>query len=317
MTKPKLQFLHKMAKETKKNRTLRQYLHKTMPFKQEPRPRHILHASELTKEDAEYCPREMALSDAYHIKGKSKWVDTCLSYTFKLGHAMADVLCEDVLGDIAVANWRCSACGHIHHFQLKPKKCAKCDCRHNRYVEYRFRDPISGASCGVDLFLNLPGRPKLTPVEIKTAAESVWVGLSAPLSEHRIRTLLYMEIMARSNDPVTSKIDYESAIVFYMLKGYGKKDDSLLEEGLLDSLTPFKEYELDRNPDAIVQYLGKAEAYKLFRLEGVVPDRLDACPSATSKRAKKCKTCKECFSNELPAGSIIEPLGMGDLEHEH
>lgn len=302
----------KTAKQLKSG-SLRAVLHNRMGYSDPPRPRLHIHASELTRSGKdEFCPRYWAMLDIDKQKGAPFSVDVCLDYTFTLGNVVADALIEKHLRDIAVGDWRCLYCDHLHEFTTRPDTC-HCGCRHFKYVECRFKDP-SGASCGIDLMIRLPGSDKLTIVELKSMEKNMFRDLKAPLVEHRERTNLYLSIIERSNDPRASYIDTEVGRVFYMIKGHGAKDTTLMSEGIHGVLSPFKEYKVKHNPKHSVTYLHRAHQYNQFRSTGLLPDRIR--DTHTDERCKACPKAKKCWSDEYPPGDTMDLSLIGMLTKE-
>lgn len=120
----------------------------------------------------------------------------------------------------AVGHWKCTACGKVHQFCKRPGKCENCGCKGFKPEEVRFQSAISGASCGVDMLVQLGG-PKLFPVELKTMIKDQFAELVAPLQEHRLRTNLYLRLISESEQPWSNLVSTEEARVLYVCKGGG------------------------------------------------------------------------------------------------
>lgn len=303
-------FLKKFSDHVTKSGTVRKFLHDRMGGMDEPRSRMNIHASDLTKDDYEFCPRERALQLLTGHKGKANYINTCLQYTFDLGNHMATMMIDKYLVEIAVGDWKCTHCGNMERFCKRPKVgCHNCGGRRWEYHEVRVKCPQSGVSCGLDVLIKLPNRPKLTLLELKTMEKDGWGKLKAPMAEHRIRTNLYMNTIARSE--LSHQIDTENSIVLYMIKGYGGGDITLKNDGIMDQMTPFKEYEVTRNKECSDIHFEKASAVTQYLLTGKMPEGI--CEVFDCKRATACTMKKQCFSGEYKHGNLY-PLEKTDDE---
>ena len=257
-----------------------------------------VHASELTKPDREFCPRFYALADVTKAKLPDGWVSTSESVTFFLGRVLQDAVVTwfAEMGR-AVGHWKCVSCNQLHEFQARPVKCVSCGCRVFKPEEVRFVSAKSGASCGVDMLINT-GKPLLTPVEIKTMDKDEFKALLAPLAEHRLRTALYLRIIAESEHHWKNRVDTTMAHVLYVSKGgYGCADPQLKAWGLYEHFSPFKRFEVPRNDKLVEPQSRLARVVKQFR-GGKVGMPAGVCATAFTKRAKQCPLCKACFSGQ-------------------
>lgn len=90
-----------------------------------------------------------------------------------------------------------------------------------------------------------------------------------------------------------------------MMKGFGKKDDTLEISNIKDSpFTPFKEFLIKRD-DAQTQN-GHEAALKVknFR-EGTKSMPGGVCSTSTCKRARGCSVKADCFSGNYPKGGVL------------
>lgn len=259
------------------------------------RPLKKLHASEVTK-TPEYCPRAHALMDIKGVNKPAEFIGTSMQYTFGIGRALERQMQEDWAKDIAFGNWRCVSCSKKHEMQFRPVSCVYCGKSSSgfRYDEYRFTSAISGISGGIDLMVRLPGYTKATVVEVKTMKEADWKNLKAPLKEHRERTNLYLRLVDESDDPVSKFVMTDRALIIYLVKGFGVKDDTLKEQGIKESFSPFKEYVITRDDVPTQSYTDKGAQWLDWKTTGNPPDRI--CTSPTCDRAVKCPVKKDCFS---------------------
>ena len=293
----KMTFLRKEPNLAAK--TLRYWLHQHYTGYEPARPIKNVHASELTKEEG-LCPRMYALSDVTKLKPKDRWLTTSERLTFQMGRDQERHVVEAFSEmNKAFCHWRCETCNHLHEFQSRPFKCQACGFAQFRPEEVRFESKFSGASCGIDMLVQL-GEPKLRPVEIKTMASEQFKLLEAPLAEHRLRTTLYLRLIAECESPWAAMVNQEKATILYIAKNaYGVKDDTLEKDGTKDKFSPFKEFNVVRN-DKLTDHLDlRAKVVKAFR-GGAVGMPAGVCPSSLSKRAKGCALREHCFSGEYP-----------------
>ncbi len=260
-----------------------------------------VHASEVTKPEG-ICARAYALSDVTKQKPGNVWLTTSENLTYRLGRIMQDETIKD-FADMgkAVCHWRCVSCKYLHQFTSRPFACDKCKVTAFVPEEVRFESAVTGVSCGVDMLLMM-GDSKLRPVEIKTMAADQFKALAAPLGEHRLRTNLYLRIIAESAQPWANLVATERANVLYISKSaYGCADPQLKEWGLKESFSPFKEFWVERNDDETTALLAAAIKVKMFR-DGQLAMPKGVCPTALTKRACGCAFKGPCFSGEYPPG---------------
>src|ERR1700689_811495 len=85
------------------------------------------HASELTHDEREFCPRFYAPADVTQAKLPDRWLSTSENVTFAMGHWLQDQVVHwfAEMGR-AVGHWVCVSCNQLHEFQLRPVKCKSC-----------------------------------------------------------------------------------------------------------------------------------------------------------------------------------------------
>ena len=275
-------------------------LHTVIPGWEKARDHSKVHASDLTKEDNEFCSRELCLLDLYKKKKKDSFVNTCLRTTFDNGNDYARRITDQYLVDYAWGVWSCPRCHAEVGPCFRPESCSACSYMDLHYEEVRFYDEKSGAQGSPDLFLRLDKKQGLRAIEIKTIDKDYFKKLVAPFSEHRIRTQVYLELIDRCTNmtvPQINMIDTTIATVLYCSRGYGIKDDSLI--GLKDNaFSPFKEYEVEADPKGMEKYFEKAKwvtDYRKQPLGATLPPRI--CENIGDKRAFACPVKKECFQS--------------------
>lgn len=165
------------------------------------------------------------------------------------------------------------------------------------FIEPRFWSEQYHISGSIDAFFDL-GVAKYMLTELKTIATEEFNDLLCPLPEHELRTKLYLRIVAE-HPGYSNKINLHEGRVLYVSRGHGKKNEDHSGE-----ILPFKEYVVQRDDNALLPILKKAEQLKTFRLAGksiaAMPSGI--CATAMDKPAKSCPTCKECFSGQYPSG---------------
>lgn len=273
-------------------------LHKKLCGADPARSIHTLHASELTREKREFCPREYALLELTKKKIPDGFLSTSLQVTYAMGRIVQDIV-VDTLADMdkAVGSWGCMVCGTVTRFAKRPNQCDKCGCMKFEPIEERFTSAISGASCGIDMLWNNK-QQKHTILEIKTMDKDEFKTLKAPLAEHRVRTNFYMRIVAESDAPEAQRIRTDEARILYISKGgFGCKDEEVGMWDFYDSqFSPFKEFIVKRDDTLTEGYTKKGMELMEWRAnkKGPLPNKI--CGNALFDRAKQCHTCKECFS---------------------
>lgn len=282
-----------------KDQQVRYWLHQALVRDDAPRDPEVIHASDLTDEN--FCAREQVLRRLTG-KGYDRPVTAALSMVYHLGRNSQALLTNLLaVAGVVVGNWRCRTCNHLEEFRGPVSACPECDSDQVVYEEMRFTSKANGASCGVDVLFRPPGAKKLIVVEIKGYQKDDFKKLVMPLWEHRLRTALYLRIIAESDHPAKNEIDTAQARVLYMCKdGYGQQDEDIKDWRLGDGKwSPFKEYVVDRD-DESTEYLAQLAArVTQFRKEGVMP--YGVCPTQFVRRAKGCAVVHECFGGKYPA----------------
>jgi CRISPR/Cas system-associated exonuclease Cas4 (RecB family) len=278
------------------------YIHSKLPSSEESRSHKIIHASDLTKEDEEFCPREFAIMDLYNHRRKKRFIGTALRTTFDVGEAYHDLVREEWAKEICIGTWVCLACGHKHKFTMKPFKCSYDGCTGTsfRYSEEVFWSGEGNYVSSMDMLVKYKNHSKLYIVEIKSIDKDKFKPLVAPLAEHRLRTSLYLRSISMSDHPHRDRINTKKGIIFYVSKGYGIKDTTLKENGIPDMpFTPFKEFVIDRDDESTQYLIDRAIVLDDFRRgSGKVP--LPIYPTAMNTRCKSCQFLKICWSGKIP-----------------
>ena len=252
-----------------------------------------LHASDLTKPGDGFCPREVVLCGLTKKKPKGQYIPTAMAVTFQTGRAMQRLLNEVWLPDQMVGNWECQSCGAQRTFSKRPSgHCGRSGIRCNwGYEEVRVRDPVSGASGGIDGLLDV-GEKRLLVIEAKIIKGDDWEKLAAPLAEHTQRVRLYLKLIARNGGVLADTINTDYGIVLYMMRGHGKKQESV------GTISPFKEFRVSRDDAKIRHLLSKANAVTYAREQNKIP--CGVCHTSFTSRAKSCAVLSECFSGKYP-----------------
>lgn len=253
------------------------------------RSREQLHASDITS--SEFCPRQWAFLDLKAVKAEEKWIPTALRVTFDMGLAAETLFVEEWAGSHAVGNWKCRKCGDQRTMVPKPIGFCKDGTKHWwEYVQIIVEAPEYGLTGSIDCLFDVD-TPKLMVTEIKTMNPVEFEKIIVPLPEHRLRTNLYLKLIAESNHPYKDKFNLLEARVVYISRGYGKMNTTW------DEILPFKEHIVMRDDAALVPFLQRAKALKMFRDEKGMPSGI--CSTALDKIAKKCNCCTYCFSGKF------------------
>lgn len=289
-------FLKKVSEATD-HLLIKEMLHHRLGGTEPARGQERIHASDLTKEDPPYCPREVRLRELEKVKRRDPFFPVATHVTFDEGRDKQKRLNEDWLVDVMWGDWVCVACGERHEFCQKPEVYkAKNDHLHVwQYEEPRIIDAVSQAAGGIDALVDV-GKKKLRMVECKIMKADNFKDLLAPLSEHRVRTRLYLRLIAGSDQEFAKRINTKVAHVLYIMRGHGIKQD----DGR--GISPFKEFIVERDDTEIQHYLGMAHALTLSRgQDDLYPCGI--CATQMETRATKCQMAKACFSAKYP-GSI-------------
>jgi hypothetical protein len=302
-----MKFISQFKDKKKKQEpdTLRFLLHKGLQTRQPARGTDVIHASELWKTgqykvDIGLCPRECALRDILKKTRDDEVITTSQASTFQHGKMTANWIVH-FFADLGrcVGNWACPTCSKKFTMQQRPQRC-DCGGKRFNYEEISFRSKESGIIGSID-FLFLTRAKKLKPVELKSIMDDKFKELAGPLAEHKIRTNLYLRIIADSEGPLKDRIDTSEGIVLYASKGgWGKKDESLSKEGITDGpFTPFKEFIVQRNDAETDLKWSYAVRLKQFR-DGKKDIPLGVCGNQWTPRAEQCNVRSECFSGKFP-----------------
>jgi hypothetical protein len=256
-----------------------------------------IHASDITKED--FCPRRVALLDIEGAKPKDQYLEAAMQATFDVGAATGDLVREQWLGQHAIGNWVCRRCGKKKMMCSKPTSFCETFSMHDkcdwRYVEVEFKSLELDVSGSIDVMVRQ--NTKLMLVELKIMAPDQFADLVAPLSEHRIRTNLYMKLAEESNHIFKGAVMTDRAKVLYVSRTHGKQHKEYGE------VLPFKQFVVHRDDDDLVQPIARAKAVKEWRASNVMPCGL--CNTTVDKYAKKCEVKGKCFSGQYPANAVV------------
>lgn len=287
----------KKASELKAEQGLKYLLHSELAIVDPPRSLDVLHASELTREDREFCPRERALLLRDGDSRKEERLGTALNVTYQIGRWYEEQVRDNWLRKYVLGNWECMGCNHEHQYQTVPEVCDGCGISgdYSTYIEPRAYSPKYDTSCGIDFLWWKNNR--LTPVEVKTIKAEDFKVLHAPMSEHRKRTAFYLDLLSHStwmDFDVNINLDY--GIILYICKGFGFHDDFEGRQGVPDAkFSPFKEFKVKRADGKTLKTVyQKALDVKAWKDKNKMPKRI--CPNLTCTRAKWCSVKQTCFS---------------------
>jgi hypothetical protein len=288
-------FISKILSKKQEDLSLIKMIDERLAGVEEQRTHKIVHISDLSRSDG-FCPREFAILDVTKKKPKGRYISSALRVAFDNGNALSDLCRNKWLEQDVVGDWKCGYCKRIVvEFSKKPKVACKCGSRLWQYNEVCIINPHNGATGSIDFLIDF-GLGKHTMIECKSMSRDMFDDLKAPLAEHRIRTQLYLLHWSQVAGPHAGKVDTERAIVLYISKGYGIKN-----EDFGGKVLPFKEFVVERDDAAVMPLYKRADAIYAFRKNsGPMPSGI--CVSGLDSRAKSCPVALECFSGTYPAG---------------
>lgn len=258
------------------------------------RSHETVHASDITKTN--FCPRQTALLDITKGKKKDEWISAPLRVTFDVGNVTSDLFREQWASKWCYGDWVCMRCKEQRSFCLKPEA-TPCNAgfsqnlRHFwRYKEMSYVSQQYDVSGSLDAVCDL-GAPLLFVTELKIMTPVDFEKLAAPLPEHRIRTSLYLKLIADSNSAYKSRLNLERGKVLYISRAYGKMHEKYKE------ILPFKEFDVVRDDAALKPYLDKAVSVSRWRKQKKIPAGI--CNTSADKPAKSCSMCAQCFSGKF------------------
>ena len=305
---------------------IKDMLHARVGGSEPARGQHTIHASDLTKETNHwgvgYCPREVRLREVVEDAPKRppQFLPVATAVTFNEGRDKQKRLNEDWLIDVMYGDWTCVACGEQRKECKVPKHLVSSTHRHVwQYDEWRVIDYISKTSGGIDAIVDV-GKKKLLIIECKIMKADDFKALVAPLSEHRVRTRLYLRQIAGSRQKFAKKIETDYGIILYIMRGHGCKQDD-------GKISPFKEFVVERDDSEVQHYLGMAHALTLSRQDDKIYPA-GVCANQMDSRATKCPLAKTCFStkftgnvswyrNGVPVHTGENIIGVTDGEELH
>lgn len=269
--------------------SVKDLLLKSVGGKEPARPVHDLHASDLTKQQPEFCPREFWLHRKLDLQRPEQYVQHAMRVTWDEGRDKQWRLNNEYLRDVMWGHWRCVRCGAEEKWQTVPSADG---CKHSKHV-WEYEEPVfhhpSGFSGSLDGVVQFTPA-KLRMLECKIIKGDDFRDLKAPLAEHRIRTQLYLRLLAEANTEPAAKIDNSVAHVLYIMRGHGVKQDQ-------GGISPFREFLVERNDAAVEKFVRMAYALKQGIPEGV-------CSNSLCLRAQQCPVTKHCFSTKYPADQM-------------
>lgn len=241
-----------------------------------------VHASDVTKDD--FCPRQYLLMDAHNVSAQDKFINAGLKATFDVGEATAALVVK-WMGQRAWGKWVNADGTKIIPFGTMPEGVYGKDW-HYHEVKFMGSCDVSGS---IDLIADL-GHPKKRVVELKIMKVDDFDKLAAPLAEHRLRTQLYLHLIATSENPVRFLLDTDEAHILYVSRGFGKKNEDV------GQIVPFKEFTVKRDDQAIAEYIERGNMVKTCREQKTIPV-IKVCDNIMCPTAKKCPVRQQCWSS--------------------
>lgn len=184
-----------------------------------------------------------------------------------------------------VGNWGCF-CGGLEYggFFVADRVCARCNSPAIIYHEFTLADDDARIIGHPDLMFYYDNA--MLVVEIKSMNKDDFKALSEPSPNHIFQGGSYRRLLLqRQTVPVHREI-----AVLYVCKDYIFKG------------VPYKEYypEPTKGQWPNVLDIAWKHAYdvKHALAEGIIPPRIEACPSSESTTAKNCVACTNCFARK-------------------
>lgn len=272
-------------------------LHTLMGGYDADRPYTRLHASDVTDQENEFCPRERGLLITTKAERNKRFISTETRTYFDVGEAYHDLIREKWGLRVSLGNWKCLSCDHIHEAMKKPNSCHNCGRHYFEYQEQRVRSKTTAISCGIDWQIDSPKLKQPTIVEIKSMAADEFKKLVAPFAEHRIRTKLYLYALNDAAHPEkVEHLNKDNAIIVYVSKGAPVEEEGesyVCGAGFEEKKTPFKVFLIERDDGEIQPYLDKGIELKKYLNGGKLPERI--CKTPKDPRATNCKMCDLCW----------------------
>jgi hypothetical protein len=274
-------------------------LHKIIPHVEKGRSLNIVHASDVVKSD--WCPRKVALMQELKVKPPTSFIGTSLQTTFDDGRDFESQLTNKWLKLKVVGGWHCLSCNDVKINCKYPKgHCGRRGITCNWvYTEAVFTSVECGVSCSIDLLLDL-NQSKLLLIETKIIVKDTFKKLEAPVAEHRLRTSLYLRLIAESGTLFSCSVNTNKAYILYKSRGFGIKDTEIRKyPGVKDaSFSPFKEFIIKRNDEDTQNIVNRARCLLGFKNKKGYPGGV--CPSIHCDTANKCPVRQSCFSGDFP-----------------
>ncbi len=282
----------KTVGEARGKEIIKQMIHARVGGNEPARGQQTIHASDLTKDKPTYCPRAVRLSELRvpPVRRPPQFLPVATAMTFNEGRDKQWRLNNDWLVDVMYGAWGCRACMTVIDWGPVPDEGCACGAALWEYIEPRIIDYISKTSGGLDGVVDI-GKKKLHLIECKIMKADNFKTLVVPLSEHRVRTRLYLRQIAGSKQKYAKEIETDYAHILYIMRGHGYKQ----EDGVI---SPLKEFIVERDDSEIQQFIGMAHALTLSREDESYGYPAGICNTQMCDRAKMCPVSKECFSEK-------------------
>lgn len=298
--------------------SVRGLLHLRLGGSEAARPYRKVHASMLTHSD-EFCPREFVLGRMLGKVPTNQTVPLAMRVTFDAGNDMQWRVNNDYLRQQMWGDWLCRGCGRVERWCAVPAPCCMlrspgdqrdCEVSGWEYVEPTFTHP-TGVVGSIDGFVRGVAR-KLIMLEMKILDKDEYLALLAPKQEHRLRTQLYLRLIAESRDKRARSVDLTRASLLYQMRGFGKSAKDSVGTGTI--VTPFKEFTIRRDDEAVQYLLNKAAVVEAGHADKMLPGRI--CEGPACYRAKVCAMAKACFSAAYSQQVLTWQEGRGQWRHK-
>jgi hypothetical protein len=274
-------------------------------------PHKALHASDLSSIERPFCPREFYLMDMLKVSREPRPLAAAMRMTFDVGIDSQRRLNNQYLRDVMWGHWVCPHCSEEYRYCFDPGPCKVCEHKKLEYREVVAASLPHGIVGSIDAIVKT-AMPKLRMVEMKTIDKDACKKLTEPQPEHVLRTNLYLQLIALSKD-LKHVVDSDTGHVLYTSKSFGFLTEDYAADMPVEKFSPFKEYKIKRDPEALTEVLGKAECLHKCRVHHRVPARL--CESVDEKRAQACPVHQQCFSGQIP--QQVTWMTLNGPAHKH
>jgi len=170
-----MKFLKKASERAKKVGGIKDLINREVGGYESARSGKKIHASDLTRPDPEYCPRQIRLMELLDKKPRDHWIPGVLRMTFDEGTWKQWQINNVYLQKYMAGYWLGDS-GFAAPWSVGPPS----ETVAHTYQEPFFKDPLSEAQGSIDGLVKLPGKEKLRVMECKIIATSMFKDSNHP-----------------------------------------------------------------------------------------------------------------------------------------